>query len=390
MSKILSRSRALATVFASLFLAWAVAACASSSPNATSTATPFVLQPTPTPEQVTNVLPIPATTQLSPSPDGTLLVAVYSSTSSLTIRLYTLTGTEVGSPYALPLGGGKTWSWLPDSSGLFISRSGAQLLILDRQGRVQSTGLTISSPQLSQDMQWIGGTALSSDGSITGAEIAPRHGGTARLLAPSGVFLGWQNNRAIYTTGGYGSKLYAQSPGGGAPVFLTQLTGAETPELPQGEVSSPDGQVLGLQLGKAQSMILVGNQLRPGPAAPDWIGQHDIMVSTLSPNNTQAEFALQDLVTGQVVHDTAVSAYMTSILAISGAWMITTNNETGQLLQLTLVNYMTNSSIDINPSLGSIVPVGNQGKFLGVETTNSGGRQPVSTVVTIDPGLTNH
>jgi hypothetical protein len=106
-----------------------------------------------TPQQATEQLPIPATKYLYPSPDGTLLAAQYDTT----IKLYTLGGQEVGSPYT---GGGDVWSWLPDSSGVFISQNSGPLLIMDRQGQIHSTGLEVRYPQLSQNGQWIGGTAI--------------------------------------------------------------------------------------------------------------------------------------------------------------------------------------------------------------------------------------
>src|SRR5215469_5919654 len=291
-----------------LVLATVLVACGPSPQGiagATSTASTvatIVPQSSTTPEQAIEQLSIPSTKYLYPSPDGTLLLAQYDTT----IKLYTLGGQEVGSSYT---GGGDVWSLLTDSSGVFISQSSGPLLIMDRQGQIHSTGLDVSYPQLSQNGQWIGGTAIDGNGNVIGAEIVARSGASARVLAKGGIFLGWQSSRAIYSSGGYGSALYALVPDGGAPLFLAQLSSDETPEEPiQPAINSPDGELLFLQRGKDQYRMLVGNQLHQAPLGPlYWVGPHDILTSTPLPSGPSGDYVVEDLATGKVVSDTSMT-----------------------------------------------------------------------------------
>jgi hypothetical protein len=112
MSKAASRLRLLAAALAATVLCGLMIACtpaSSSSSSATPTATLYVFPPTATPEQVTVQTAIPATPELYPSPDGTLIAAEYpvqvnSQLTNYAIRLYTLSGQELGDPTrALPL-----------------------------------------------------------------------------------------------------------------------------------------------------------------------------------------------------------------------------------------------------------------------------------------------
>ena len=379
-----------------LVLSGALVACTPSSPRVVATATSTSAasaQPTTTPGQVSQQLieqlAIAPTTALYPSPDGTLLAAEYGTT----IKLYTVAGEEVSTPYT----GAGVWGWLPDSSGIFLLGATRPLLIMDRQGQVASTRLEISAPELSQDRQWIGGT------SSNGAEMAPRTGGPARVLASGGVFLGWQNNRAIYSTGGQGSALYALDPSGGSPVFLAQLTSDETPEAPSQEsVNSPDGQILFLLLGKTHPMMLVGNQLRPAFLSPlFWVGSHDILTTASQSSSNPGDYVIRDLATGAELSDTGLSpSSLGGILAISGEWVVaTTNNgsESPSYLPLILVNYRTKATfpLDLDSSatlqvLGIQVwqvalPVGDDGTFLSEETmTSSTSRPPQSRILLIN------
>ena len=362
----------------SLLLASLLAACGPSSLG--SMATPTVAQPSATSQPDTTTLPIPLTTHLFPSPDGTLLAAEYSPG----IKLYTLTGQEQGSPYTGGAGVDGSWSWFPDSSGLFLSQSHSPLLIMDRQGQVHSTGLVdIFAPELSQDGQWIGGTAYTSNFSIIGAEIAPRSGGPARMLAKGGTFLGWQSNRAIYSTGGFGSQLYAQDPTGGTPLFLYQLSPTVGVATPRGVVNSPDGQILFLEFTKPQQpLMLVGNHLLQVPEETPllWVGGHDIITVTSHATDPSGDWVIQDVATGAVVKDTGLSpSVIGGILAVSGNWLVTSTSadvDPQDLLPLDLVNFVTKIilsnavGLDPNETLESdgvqpiVVPLGNQGKFL--------------------------
>jgi hypothetical protein len=267
------------------------------------------------------------------------------------------------------------------------------MLIMDRQGTLHATGLNIIYPELSQDGRWIGGTAETRSGAISGAVIAPRSGGAERVLAPGGEFLGWQNNRAVYTNGGYGSQLYALDPNTSAPILLGKLTSDESPELPRGEINSPDGQVLSLQLGRSEPMMLVGNQLLPLRNFGPWVGlTHDVMVIAPESDGSYSDYVIEDGPTGKVVRDTGVSSFYTGgVMAISGDWMVTSNGGTGQFLQLSLVNFDTKVSYTIDPTLSDIVPLGNSGEFLSVDTTNvttnSNAREPTLQILIIDPAL---
>lgn len=383
MSKTSSRSRVLTVAFASVLLCWIVAACApSSARSATSIATPFVLLPTATPTQVADQLPIPPTTRLFPSPDGTLLVGVYGSgTTNLTIKLYNLAGELQGQPYVLPTGFDADMGWLSDSSAFWLFASnnttGAvkSLALMDRQGRVHSTGFDMTFPQLSQDGHWIGGISRLP---MQTAVIAPRSGGPVRVLAQGGFFMGWQNNRAIYTTGMAGSDLYALDPTDGVPQFLAQLSSDEAPEFFTGVFSSPDGQVLILNLGKVTIRMLVGNQVLPLPptAAADqlWTGEHHDIVTQV-----HQEIVIEDIITGKVVSDTGASNM--APMAVSGNWMIASSGYVGQPWELNLVNTVTHASYDIGPDQGDgpVLPLGNQGRFLV--------NPPEDSAYIVDPAL---
>ena len=389
-------------VLLSLLLATLLAACGPSSLGGT--ATPTVAQPTATPQPGTTPLLIPLTTHLFPSPDGTLLAAEYSSG----IKLYTLTGQEQGSPYTGGAGIDGSWSWFPDSSGLFLSQSHGPLLIMDRQGQVYSTGLVgIFGPELSQDGQWIGGTAYTSNFSVIGAEIAPRSGGPVRMLAKGGTLLGWQNNRAIYSTGGFGSQLYALDPRGGSPVFLDQLGNTVGVATPRGVVNSPDGQILFLEFTEPQPpMMLVGNHLLPAPATTPllWVSGQDIITMTSHATDPSGDYVIQDVATGAVIKNTGLSpSVIGGILAVSGTWLVTSTSadtDPQDLLPLDLVNFVTKVilsnavGLDPNETLESdgvqpiVVPLGSQGKFLTtISITDAHAGQPTSVIVQITSAL---
>ena len=227
------------------------------SKSATPTATLYVFPLTATPEQVIVQTTIPAPSELYPSPDGTLIAAEYtvqvnSQLSNYTIQLYTLSGQELGVPYTSNSIDGRG-SWLSDSSGLVLTPAsglGGSMLIMDRQGHARPLGLAMRGPELSPDGRWIGGTAFDSNNTVIGAEIVPRSGGPARMLASGGVFTGWQNGRAVYTTGGSGTReLYALDPSGGAPLLIAQYPpdnpcfGGPPYQNIRGDGSSPDGLV---------------------------------------------------------------------------------------------------------------------------------------------------
>ena len=384
-----------------LLISGITAACAPSSPSATSAGTPtatlFIIPPTPTPEHVTQTAHFPFTLPLYLSPDGTLVAAQYDST----IKLYTLSGQELGSPYTMQ-GGVGNFGWFADSSeGYIIDRSG--LHIMDRQGQVHPNRfnfiLDLSQhgfvPDLSQNGQWFGGT------SSHGAEIVPRNGGLFRVLAPGGVFMGWQNNRAIYTTGMAGSDLYAFDPASGTAQFLAHLPSDEEPM--RSGFNSPDGHVLifsltnvTLQQRNSIFMMLAGNRFMPFPSAANgspfastalWIGQQHDLIARL-----HGEYVIEDIVTGKVIHDTGVAAnQLGAVVAASGDWMVTFSGDRGPYFQLTLVNCLTNASYVIDPHLSFIVPLGNQGKFLAADTEDAvpgpNDTDSTSVVVVINPTL---
>jgi hypothetical protein len=369
MSKTRYWSRVLMAALAGFLVASTLAACASlSARSATPTDTPFVLLPTATPPQVTEQVPIPPTTQLYPSPDGTLLVGVYGSvTTHRVIKLYNLAGELQGQPYVLPTGFDADMGWLGDSSAFWFSASDTTtgsvhtLALMDRQGRVYSTGVDMTYPLLSQDGHWLGGISILPTQSV---EIAPRSGGPAQVLAQGGVFLGWQNNRAVYATGTQVRDVYMLDPTGGTPQFLTQVTtDFENPPFVTQDDSSPDGQALVLYLSRSITRVLVGNELlmlpRNAAALPLlWTGPHDIVAQV------QQDLVIVDIITGKVLSDTGASNM--APMAVSGRWMIANSGYVGQPWELNLVNIVTHASYDIGPDPGDgpVLPLGNQGRFL--------------------------
>lgn len=372
MSRITYRPGRL-TAVAVAALVWLVAACGLSptSSVATATQTPFVLRPTATPPVVTRQVPIPPTAQLTPSPDGTLLAAVYGNAlTHATIRLYNLSAALQGEQYVLPAGVDATVGWLGDSSALWIFQSGGTfaalpLLLMDRQGHVHSIGFIMTTPQLSPDGRWIGGTALTSSGLAIGAEIAPRNGGPVRMLALGGGFIGWQDGRAIYVTSSPSSRLYALNPDGGAPLLLSQV--AANVRIGAYGDSSPDDQVLILPILGAEDRLLVGNQLRPfllNPGLAFWAGPHDFLTGG---NPGEPDLEIEDIITGEVVSDTGASVLEMMPLAISGNWMIANSSSSpGPTLELNLINIVTQASYDLGPKQVRtfVQPLGDQGRFV--------------------------
>jgi hypothetical protein len=261
--------------------------------------------------------------------------------------------------------------------------------------------------ELSPDGRWLGGTGVRSDGIVMGAEIVPHSGGPARVLAPGGAFIGWQNGRAVYTTGGSGTRdLYVLDPSGGAPLLIAQYPpdnpcfGGPPSQNIVGGGASPDGQVLVVASQCAGAKMLVGSTLLPLPLSTvqdlgaglmEWVGPHDV-IGVAGQAGSSGDYVILDFITGKVIRDTGLSASSTgSIVALSGDWMVTSNDNVGVPSQLSLVNYITKASYTIDPRLTSIVSLGNTGKFACLTETvlvaNPTQSLPLASVYIIDPAL---
>lgn len=164
------------------------------------------------------------------------------------VLLFDAAGTRVARIEAP--GGAYSWSWLPDSSGLYVGldagQRAAELGIAELGGTVTKTGLQYADPLLSRDGKWI--VAEHQEGCCVAIEqkeiwIAPRSGGAAHVLVRTKTtdqsqpiaLLGIDHqDQVVYRDGG---AIMRVAISGGAPVtlasgteFATTLMGATSPD----------------------------------------------------------------------------------------------------------------------------------------------------------------
>jgi len=339
----------------------ALAACSGSTqPAASSTPSPTLTAASPTLTLPPGLTPLAfvGNSNISPSPDGTMLAVATKSGATLTI--YNLAGQALGHFTASSRHGVYFPSWLPDSSGLFVadldfnsSASTAPLLIMAPDGSVKPTGLDAGlndgdAPLVSPDNRWIADAAPAGPNGYSQVEFVPRAGGTKHVVPRTSTtdgdwLLGWRNGQIIYfSTAQY--AIYAISPTGGSAQFLTgtptvTINGVENLKLPlysDDAGLSPDGQALSLTNLQAGNWVLAGTHLqRDPPTLTDssifWVGQgHDV----LGPSS-HGTLAFIDIFTGAVVHDTGISG--ADVHAVAGDWAITSADG-----ELHAVNYEKN------------------------------------------------
>ena len=120
------------------------------------------------------------------SPDGKWIAATEPAPSAdaPAVSIYDIAGKRVARFTAW------SWSWLPDSSGLYVGLDAPQrapdLFVAELDGTLTRTGLQFAHPLLSRDRAWI--VAEHQEGCCAAVEIkeiwvAPRHGGTPHVLA---------------------------------------------------------------------------------------------------------------------------------------------------------------------------------------------------------------
>lgn len=375
--------------------AWIAAACASAPPPPVPSPTPTTqaMGPTATPPpgiQLLNISVPAAPGILVPSPDGTRLAGLNASLATLTI--YDLTG-EVQGQYTASTGQGMNVAWLPDSSALFAwegnGTASGPLVIVDRQGRVQMTGADAGDPFLSPDGQWVAATHFTDSIQQDEAEVLPRAGGAARMLAQGADVLGWQGNHVIYWAGG---SIYTVAPTGGTPLLLAQVPGGEYFRPIDGQplgvdpATSPDGQVLIVDGVQDRYWMLVGTHVQRLPTGPTgaidafpvfWAGPHQVV------GRAGGNLVVLDLISGAVVHDTGYSDSDLDVAAVAGDWIAgTARTQTG----LSVINTETKvhvvlNSLPISTGSGKVFSLG-QGKFLVVYGNNAGAEAYI-----VDPAL---
>ncbi|MDQ2951000.1 MAG: hypothetical protein M3R54_01910 [Chloroflexota bacterium] len=215
-----------------------------------------------------------------------------------TIELYDADGrlvrtTEVPTP---------NWSWMPDSSGLFVWMDAPQhpatLGVLDVSGGLlRTTGLFIADQTLTRDGKWI--VSEKSEGCCAQVRypeifITPRAGGDTRTLVRAGqasgdvLILGIDSlDQLVYRDG---LNVFRMPMSGGA----SQPLGTLTQRFVQGD-SSPDGSVILLEsFEPAGWSLIVNDRITPwaysaGTIVEDrqgvrrsmaalWIGPHTLLV----------------------------------------------------------------------------------------------------------------
>lgn len=376
------------------------AACASAPPSpvpapTATTPTTQALGPTATPPPGIHLLQISvpgAPGTLVPSPDGSLIASLDASLATLTV--YDLAGRLRGQFHAAA-GQGLNIAWCPDSSALFAWESNGAtlasgaLVVVDRQGHAQMTGVDAGDPFLSPDGQWIAATHFAASIQQDEAEVLPRAGGAARMLAQGADVLGWQGNHVVYWAGG---NLYTVAPTGGTPQLLTQVPGGEYlrpidgPPLGVESATSPDGQVLILDGAQDRWWMLVGTRLQRLPSGPTgaldalpvfWAGPHQVI------GRGSGDLVVLDLLSGAVVRDLGIAESDLDVAAVAGPWVAgTATNQTG----LSIINDATKAhvllgALPISSGSGKVFALG-AGQFLVVAGTNAG-----AAAYVVDPAL---
>ena len=215
-----------------------------------------------------------------------------------TVELYDTDGrlvrtTEVPTP---------NWSWMPDSSGLFLWMDAPQhpaaLGVLDVAGGApRATGMFVADQTLTRDGKWI--VSEKSEGCCAQVRypeilIAPRAGGDTRTLVGAGqaasdvLILGIDSlDRLVYRDG---PNVFRVPLSGGA----SQPLGTLTQRFVQGD-SSPDGSVILIEsFEPAGWSLIVNDRITPwaysaGTIVEDrqgvrrsmaalWVGPHTLLV----------------------------------------------------------------------------------------------------------------
>jgi hypothetical protein len=235
------------------------------------------------------------------SPDGRYVV--YQSSNALVLAR------ADGAIITTTPGSSGPWSWLPDSTGLFIATSAPQragpLAILELDGKLTPTELQLASPMLSKDGKTI--IAEQQEGccvSIVQREIraSSRSGGAARVLIsssqPASVtqpvrLLGIDaQDRVLYRDG---DRIGLLPLPGGTKEDLAIPAGL-VPSLILADSASPDRSVILLRSfdptaawmffkgrlmpfpSEAGTIVRAGAESNRGGASPVWLGPQTILV----------------------------------------------------------------------------------------------------------------
>lgn len=292
------------------------------------------------------------------SPDGRWIVAPKASAGRSPfelVQLFTIDGT-----FVRDLTDGVFWSWLPDSSGIFVALMVPQrappLTIVDLDGRVITTELLLAQQTLSRDGRLV--VAGHQEGccvSIIQREIrvARRDGSGTRTLVTSQVpsepqtvaLLGVDaSDRAVYRDG---TRIGRIPLAGGATTTLA--TSADYARVIPGN-TSPDGTaILARGYEPARWFVIANDRVTAwddsldlivedgaGPAkggrGPMWIGPHVL----LAQDRSGSLFAVDALTlarapqTGRLVSGDVALAYQSGTLLVArGAIFVVLDTRTG-------------------------------------------------------------
>jgi hypothetical protein len=332
---------------------------------------------------------------VQPSPDGTLFAIV---SPAATLTVYTVGGLARGR-FVVPAGH-QVYSagWLPDSTGLFVAdfdssaaASAPPLLFMTPNGATKPTGLDAAADArgtvvVSPDHQWIADAAPACGSCGSQVEVAPRGGGTRRVLPPGSVkdnawVLGWQSGRLIYYDYDQ-NAIYACNPQDGTRRFLTSglpstSNGGDTFRNPlyYDTGVSPDGQALSVSTSRGGGWVLSGSHLQQDPPAIAgepiyWIGQGHATLSSI-----HARIATVDVLSGTVLHDSGIAGE--NVLAMAGDWAVISVIDGG--IRFHVINYVTGVDHPLDGFGGDAVYGLGSNRFLFQQT-----RAPQDTYL-IDP-----
>ncbi len=361
-----------------------ITACSTpSAANATPTPIPAAArQATPTPEPTAPAapraiqrLPVAITGGVLPAPDGSLLVGwtVEGGVERPTVALYDLEGHVLGR-YNSTNGLLLNALWLADSSAFLIwnqildsSSKPGPIVVMDREGKIHSTGLAGINPVLSPDGVWLAATRLGVASDKNAVEIVSYAGGAVQTVIQGEdlSFLGWQGDQIVYFARG---GIFAIPVRGGSATQLISLQPEdEITQPPDGPTSSPDGQVL-IVLLNHQPSVLARGKLRslaagePGvatlPAVASrpglWAGPHESLGVS-----SQGELLIIDMLSGAVERRTGLGGVERAD-AVSWPWLAW---RADTVLHATNLETKVNLNLGEEPVEGGIFPLG-KGQFL--------------------------
>ncbi|MDE3088789.1 MAG: hypothetical protein KGJ80_05335 [Chloroflexota bacterium] len=291
-----------------------------------------------------------------------------------TVALYDLEGHGRGQ-YESPNGLRLSALWLPDSSGFFIwnvvldqaSKPGP-VVVMERNGKVHSTGLEGIDPAISPNRAWVAATHLGQASSRNAVQVVSYSGGAARTVVEGEnvLFLGWEGDQIVYFAKG---GIYAiPVVGGSATRFVSLRPEDDVTQPPVGPISSPDSQVLIVFLnqtpfvlarGKLRSLMEAEAGAFPLPAVASqlglWTGPHEAL-GLLPP---QSELVILDLLTGAVERHTGLYG-IDMADAVSWPWLTW---RAGTLIHITSLETKIDLNLGEEPVAGGIFPLG-EGRFL--------------------------